>query len=120
MLPKQQLQTRACAYYFIATQTALILTVVGILGLLGLFEIAYSAFLGGLVCVAANIGCIRRTFPMTHKPRQIVNQLYLGEALKWLITFALFGLIIKFVQPIMFPFFAMYITTYMVAWLTPF
>lgn len=121
MLPQQHHKTRASAYFFLASQILLLCSVTGALSLFGLTAMAYSAFLGGFVCLAANYCSIRQAFPKGRTTaRQALNRLYFAEVMKWIVTIILFSLIIKYIQPIMLPFFTMYIATTMVVWLTPF
>lgn len=82
---------------------------------------AYSAVLGGLVCVVPNAYFVRALFSHggARAARQIVNGFYRGEALKLTLSAALFTLVFKCftIDPLVF--FMAYITAQMVFWFAP-
>ena len=121
MLKQQFSKTQASAYFFVGTQAVLTLFVTAGFGLFGLPETAYATFLGGLVCVLANLSVASRVFRFSGATRakQIMNQFYKAEASKWLLTFILFAVIIPLLKPAALPFFVMYIGATMVIWFSP-
>ena len=63
---------------------------------------AYSALLGGLICVLPNLYFVRKTFAYSgaRAARQIVNAFYKGEAIKLVLTAVLFALVYVYVKPL--------------------
>jgi ATP synthase protein I len=122
MLKQRLSKTRTSAYLLVGTQAVLTLLVTAGLGLFGLFETAYATLLGGIVCVVPNLAFASRVFLFSGATRakQVMNQFYKAEGLKWLLTFGLFAVIIPVLKPAALPFFVMYIVATMVIWLSPF
>ena len=81
---------------------------------------SYSAFLGGMICVAAGFCFLHLSFRQSKRdPASMVKDLYLGELCKLLTTALAFLVILKFghVQPL--PFFIGYILTQLAFWVSP-
>lgn len=81
-----------------------VLTVVAGMVALGLAgKVAgYSAVLGGLVAVlpSAFLGARMLAVSQSGNPRKMLNAAYVGEALKWLLTLALFLGVYLWVKPL--------------------
>ena len=71
------------------------------LGIGGLVA-GYSAVLGGLVCVipSAFSGARMMAVSQSGNPRKMLNAAYVGEAVKWLLTFGLFLGVYLWVSPL--------------------
>ncbi len=82
---------------------------------------AYSAVVGGMVCVLPNAYFAYKLFKYggSHAARQIVNGFYKGEAMKLMISVALFALVFKFLKINPLVFFSAYIAAQMVFWFAP-
>jgi ATP synthase protein I len=80
-----------------------------------------SALLGGLVCIIPNAYFARKLFQYhgARAAKKIVNSFYKGEALKMLMTVALFALVFKFFTVLPLVFFVVYIVVQMVVWFAP-
>jgi len=63
---------------------------------------AYSAVLGGLVCVIPTAFLGVRMMAVRHasNPRKLLNAAYVGEAGKWFISLALFVVIYVWIKPL--------------------
>lgn len=63
---------------------------------------AYSALLGGIICVLPTWYYVRKTFAHSgaRAARQIVNAFYKGEAIKLVLTAVLFTLVYLWVKPL--------------------
>lgn len=81
-----------------------VITVAAGLGALGLAGMVagYSAVLGGLVGVipSAFLGARMMAVSQSGNPRKMLNAAYVGEAVKWLLTLALFLLVYLAVTPL--------------------
>jgi ATP synthase protein I len=122
MLKQQLSNSRASAYFLVGAQAILTLLVSAGFGLFGFSETAYATLLGGSVCVLANLSFASRVFRFSGATRakQVMNQFYKAEAVKWLLTFGLFAVIIQLLKPAPLAFFVMYIMATMVVWLSPY
>lgn len=80
-----------------------------------------SALLGGLICVVPNVYFVRQLFKYkgARAAKQIVNGFYKGEALKLLLTIALFVLVFKLIRINPLFFFMAFIAAQMVFWFVP-
>ncbi len=80
-----------------------------------------SALLGGLVSVIPNAYFSRKLFQHqgARAAQQIVNNFYKGEAMKLMLTVALFAMVFKWFKIIPLVFFLVFITTQMVFWFSP-
>lgn len=83
---------------------------------------AYSAVLGGLVCVVPNAYFARALFLHSgaRAAKQIVNGFYRGEALKLMLSAALFTLVFKCFKVDPLVFFVAYMAAQMMVWFAPF
>ena len=81
----------------------------------------YSAALGGLVCVVPNAYFARALFLHggARAAKQIVNGFYRGEALKLMLSAALFTLVFKCFKVDPPGFFVAYIAAQMMFWFAP-
>lgn len=83
---------------------------------------AYSAFLGGLICIipgavfAINVFWYRGA----RSAKKIVARMYWGEALKLSLSFLFFTLVFIFIPISGIPFFLTFISTQLLYWLAPF
>ena len=82
---------------------------------------ALSGLLGGVVCVVPNVYFVRQLFKYkgARAAKQIVNGFYKGEALKLLLTIALFVLVFKLFEIKPLVFFAAFIAAQMMFWFAP-
>ncbi len=82
---------------------------------------AVSAITGGIVCVIPNAYFVRTLFKHhgARSARQIVNGFYKGEAMKLILSIALFALVFKFLNINPLVFFVAYIAAQMVYWFAP-
>ena len=82
---------------------------------------AYSAALGGMCCVVPNAYFARALFLHggARAAKQIVNGFYRGEALKLMLSAALFTLVFKCFKVDPLVFFVAYIAAQMVFWFAP-
>lgn len=82
---------------------------------------ALSALLGGLICVLPNAYFARKLFQYqgARAARKIVKSFYQGEALKILLSIALFALVFCFVKIIPWILFTTYIGVQMTIWFAP-
>jgi ATP synthase protein I len=82
---------------------------------------AYSAFLGGLVCVLPNslFAYIAFRHRGAHAAKQIVADLYWGEAIKLVSTAILFALVLATASVAHFAFIATFVLTLFSFWLAP-
>lgn len=82
---------------------------------------AFSALLGGLVCIIPNALFARKLFKYqgAHAARQIVNNFYKGEALKIVVSIILFTLVFMFCKITPLAFFAAYVLLQMSHWFAP-
>jgi ATP synthase protein I len=84
---------------------------------LGTFEAAYSALAGGMISVIANFYFASHVFARDYKnPRQMVSAFYVGEAIKILITIALFSFVVITLDVLFLPLFITYSVTLLVYW----
>lgn len=82
---------------------------------------AISAVAGGLVCIVPNAYFAIKLFRHTgaRAAKQIVNGFYKGEALKLMLSIALFAIVFKFLKTNPLVFFVAYIAAQMVFWFAP-
>lgn len=82
---------------------------------------ALSAGLGGLVSIIPTAYFARKLFQHQGAlaARQIVSSFYKGEALKLVLTIALFALVFKFFNIVPLVFFAVYMMVQTVFWFAP-
>ncbi|MCX4026789.1 F0F1 ATP synthase subunit I [Spartinivicinus marinus] len=82
---------------------------------------AYSAFLGGLICLIPNAYLAKKAFQHSgaRAAKQIAHSFYKGEAVKLGLTALLFALVFGFVEPLnVFALFGTFILVQTVNWFT--
>lgn len=104
-----------------AIQGALVVLITSIL-LFSSVKAAYSALLGGLICILPSLYFAYRAFKYkgATAAKKIMASFYTGEALKLAMTFALFALVFIFIEIAVVPFFLTFILAQLVLWLSPF
>lgn len=82
---------------------------------------AGSALLGGMVCIIPNAYFARKLFKYqgARSAKQIVNGFYKGEAIKMILSIALFTAVFVYVKITPLAFFASYIMVLMTHWFAP-
>lgn len=82
---------------------------------------AYSALLGGLVCVIPGLVFAINVFKYrgAHAAKKIIARMYWGEALKISLTFVLFAVVFIYIPISAFPFFMTFAATQLLYWLAP-
>jgi ATP synthase protein I len=82
---------------------------------------AGSALLGGMVCIIPNAYFARKLFKYqgARSAKQIVNSFYKGEAIKMILSIALFTAVFVYVKITPLAFFASYIMVLMTHWFAP-
>ena len=85
------------------------------------YNSAYSALLGGLVCIIPNALFALKLFKYhgARAARQIVNNFYKGEALKIVLSIILFTTVFIFCKITPLAFFVSYVLVLMTHWLAP-
>lgn len=121
MTVKMLQQARKAAYQFLAFQLILTGIISILFAIFASLNAAYSALLGGAVCVIANSVFISRYFAVTdaQAANTIVKLFYRAEISKLLIIIALFALVMKFVNVLPLTFFITYIVVQLSFWLAP-
>ena len=80
---------------------------------------AKSSIIGSLIALFSSVHLFKLIInPLHPEPKKIVNSLYLMEALKFIVTGALFGASIIFLKPMFFPLIIGYIVAVFVYWLS--
>ena len=102
-------------------QLSLTLLLAGVSALISGPMAGLSAILGGLVSIIPNAYFARTLFQYqgAQAARQIVNRFYKGEAMKLLLTVALFVMVFKWFSIVPLVFFLVFITVQMVFWFSP-
>ncbi len=98
---------------------AVLISVIALI--VGDVKAALSAVAGGLVCAIPNAYFVSKLFKHNgaRAARQIVNGFYKGEALKLILSVALFALVFKYLNVNPLVFFVAYIAAQMVFWFAP-
>lgn len=119
------LKGRAYALQTVASQCVLAL-VLGITGLAFSFQTAVSLFLGGMICVAANLWLALVAFrpALGEAPQKMLAAFYVGELGKFVITALLFLMAFKQVELLQAPAYAAlailaYVITQVMVWVYP-
>jgi len=91
------------------------------MGLLLDTRAAYSALIGGAICVVTSWYFARRFFAHSgaRHAKQIIKSFYLAELLKFLFSIILFSLAFYFMRVRALPFFISYIITQWMFWFAP-
>ena len=80
---------------------------------------AKSSMIGSFIALFSSVHLFKLIInPLQSEPKKIVNSLYLMEALKFIVTGALFGASIIFLKPMFFPLIIGYIVAVFVYWLS--
>jgi F0F1-type ATP synthase assembly protein I len=83
------------------------------------FESAKSSIAGSMVAVFSSVHLLRLVFTSNpQSPKKIANTLYIMEALKFLVTGALFGVAVILLKAMFFPLIIGYIVAVFVYWLS--
>ena len=61
---------------------------------------AYSSFLGGMLSIVPNIFLAARLIASLRSAKAVLRAAYIGEAVKVILTFLLFGLVFIIVKPL--------------------
>ena len=115
----EQINTKRTAIGILSAQLVLGLIAAGIFWFFLSFESAKSSIAGSMVAVFSSVHLLKLVFqsaPQT--PKKIANTLYIMEALKFLITGALFGVAVILLKAMFFPLIIGYIVAVFVYWLS--
>tara|TARA_B100001964_G_scaffold42563_1_gene47216 strand:- start:250 stop:609 length:360 start_codon:yes stop_codon:yes gene_type:complete len=112
-------QSRKIAIGILSAQLALGMVTAGMFWFFLSFESARSSMAGSMVAVFSSVHILRLVFQnVPQHPKKIANTLYLMEALKFLITGALFGAAVILLKAMFFPLIIGYIVAVFVYWLS--
>ena len=115
----EQINTKRTAIGILSAQLVLGLIAAGIFWFFLSFESAKSSIVGSMVAVFSSVHILRLVFQtVPQNPKKIANTLYIMEALKFLITGALFGVAVILVKAMFFPLIIGYIVAVFVYWLS--
>ena len=115
----EQMNTKRAAIGILSAQLVLGFIAAGIFWFFLSFESAKSSIAGSMVAVFSSVHLLKLVFqsaPQT--PKKIANTLYIMEALKFLITGALFGVAVILLKAMFFPLIIGYIVAVFVYWLS--
>ena len=115
----EQINTKRTAIGILSAQLALGLITAAMFWFFLSFESAKSSISGSMVAVFSSVHLLKLVFqsaPQT--PKKIANTLYIMEALKFLITGALFGVAVILLKAMFFPLIIGYIVAVFVYWLS--
>lgn len=106
---------------FLAIQLAVISTIALVLWWMTDGRHAYSALLGGLICIIPGYVFALNVFKYSGAQalKKIVQRLYWGEGLKLIMTFLLFALVFIFIPIEALPFFITFIAIQLSYWFAP-
>ncbi len=118
-MPIEPLSAKTTAIGILSAQTLLGLTTAAIFWFFLSFESAKSSIAGSMVAVFSSVHLLRLVFTSTpQSPKKIANTLYIMEALKFLVTGALFGVAVILLKAMFFPLIIGYIIAVFVYWLS--
>ena len=118
-MPIEPLSAKTTAIGILSAQALLGLSTAAIFWFFLSFESAKSSIAGSMVAVFSSVHLLRLVFQTTpQSPKKIANTLYLMEALKFLITGALFGAAVILLKAMFFPLIIGYIVAVFVYWLS--
>lgn len=102
-------------------QAGLTLFLAALCLLMGGTKAAYSAILGGIVCMVPNIFFARSLFRYqgARSAKKIVNAFYKGEAIKIILSIVLFAIVFIIGNINALAFFITYIVVQMTFWVAP-
>ena len=118
-MPIEPLSAKTTAIGIISAQALLGLSTAAIFWFFLSFESAKSSIAGRMVAVFSSVHLLRLVFTINpQSPKKIANTLYIMEALKFLITGALFGVAVILLKAMFFPLIIGYIVAVFVYWLS--
>ena len=118
-MPIEPLSAKTTAIGILSAQTLLGLTTAAIFWFFLSFESAKSSIAGSMVAVFSSVHLLRLVFTSNpQSPKKIANTLYIMEALKFLVTGALFGIAVILLKAMFFPLIIGYIVAVFVYWLS--
>ena len=118
-MPIEPLSAKTTAIGILSAQTLLGLTTAAIFWFFLSFESAKSSIAGSMVAVFSSVHLLRLVFTSSpQSPKKIANTLYIMEALKFLVTGALFGVAVILLKAMFFPLIIGYIVAVFVYWLS--
>ena len=118
-MPIEPLSAKTTAIGILSAQTLLGLTMAAIFWFFLSFESAKSSIAGSMVAVFSSVHLLRLVFTSSpQSPKKIANTLYIMEALKFLVTGALFGVAVILLKAMFFPLIIGYIVAVFVYWLS--
>ena len=119
IMPVEPLSAKTTAIGILSAQLVLGIITAGIFWFFLSFESAKSSIAGSMVAVFSSVHILRLVFQtVPQHPKKIANTLYLMEALKFLITGALFGVAVILLKAMFFPLIIGYIVAVFVYWLS--
>ncbi len=119
IMPVEPLSAKTTAIGILSAQLVLGIVTAGMFWFFLSFESAKSSFAGSMVAVFSSVHILRLVFQtVPQRPKKIANTLYLMEALKFLITGALFGVAVILLKAMFFPLIIGYIVAVFVYWLS--
>ena len=118
-MPIEPLSAKTTAIGILSAQTLLGLATAAIFWFFLSFESAKSSIAGSMVAVFSSVHLLRLVFTSNpQSPKKIANTLYIMEALKFLVTGALFGAAVILLKAMFFPLIIGYIVAVFVYWLS--
>jgi F0F1-type ATP synthase assembly protein I len=118
-MPIEPLSAKTTAIGILSAQTLLGLATAAIFWFFLSFESAKSSIAGSMVAVFSSVHLLRLVFTSNpQSPKKIANTLYIMEALKFLVTGALFGVAVILLKAMFFPLIIGYIVAVFVYWLS--
>ena len=118
-MPIEPLSAKTTAIGILSAQTLLGLTTAAIFWFFLSFESAKSSIAGSMVAVFSSVHLLGLVFTSNpQSPKKIANTLYIMEALKFLVTGALFGVAVILLKAMFFPLIIGYIVAVFVYWLS--
>ena len=118
-MPIEPLSAKTTAIGILSAQTLLGLATAAIFWFFLSFESAKSSIAGSMVAVFSSVHLLRLVFTSNpQSPKKIANTLYIMEALKFLVTGALFGVAVILLKAMFFPLIIGYIIAVFVYWLS--
>ena len=118
-MPIEPLSAKTTAIGILSAQTLLGLATAAIFWFFLSFESAKSSIAGSMVAVFSSVHLLRLVFTSTpQSPKKIANTLYIMEALKFLVTGALFGVAVILLKAMFFPLIIGYIVAVFIYWLS--
>ena len=119
IMPVEPLSAKTTAIGILSAQLVLGIVTAGMFWFFLSFESAKSSIAGSMVAVFSSVHILRLVFQtVPQHPKKIANTLYLMEALKFLITGALFGVAVILLKAMFFPLIIGYIVAVFVYWLS--